>query len=194
MVFSHVWSDGLGSTTEARIPKRQVEFLTKTFLRAAGTLMFWIDSLCIPKICDTRKLAISMMSEIYRSTSAIVVLDRKIKQCDFKRSRETGIVALSLSTWQGLLWTLPESPLSKRVIFMFESDLVLAETILKETGPKIYRPVVRTGHPLLDNLSNWVNEDQVTVGGLQRNLYRRTSSKPDGECLAVEGEERMIRF
>ena len=91
---------------------------------------------------------------------------------------------------------------------MFESDLVPAETIIKESGPKIYCPVVRTGHLLLDNLSNWVNDDQVTVGGLQRNLYRRTSSKPDDECLAVapflnidvslllavEGEERMIRF
>jgi hypothetical protein len=91
---------------------------------------------------------------------------------------------------------------------MFENDLVLAGTILEESGPKIYRPVVRTGHLLLDNLSNWVNENQVTVGGIQRNLYRRTSSKPDDECLAVapflnidvspllavEGEERMIRF
>lgn len=126
----------------------------ETSLRAAGTPMFWIDSLCIPKIRDTRKLAISMISETYRSASATVVLDRKIKRCDFKRSLETRIVALSLSTWQERLWTLPESSLSKRVIFMFENDLVLAETILKESGPKIYRPVVRTGHLLLDNLSN----------------------------------------
>lgn len=208
VAFSHVWSDGLGSTTEAGIPKCQVEFLMETSLRAAGTPLFWIDSLCIPKIRETRKLAISMMSETYRSASVTIVLDRKIKRCDFKRSLETRIVALSLSTWQGRLWTLPESSLSKRVIFVFESDLVLAETIIKESGPKIYRPVVRTGHLLLDNLSNWVNDDQVTVGGLQRNLYRRTSSKPDDECLAVapflnidvspllavEGEERMIRF
>jgi hypothetical protein len=99
VAFSHVWSDGLGSTTEAGIPKCQVEFLMETSLRAAGTPLFWIDSLCIPKIRDMRKLAISMMSETYRSASAIVVLDRKIKRCDSKRSLETRIVALSLSTW-----------------------------------------------------------------------------------------------
>jgi Heterokaryon incompatibility protein (HET) len=99
VAFSHVWSDGLGSTTEAGIPKCQVEFLMETSLRAAGTPLFWIDSLCIPKIRDMRKLAISMMSETYRSASATVVLDRKIKRCDSKRSLETRIVALSLSTW-----------------------------------------------------------------------------------------------
>lgn len=76
VAFFHVWSDGLGSTTEAGIPKCQVEFLMETSLQAAGTPMFWIDSLCVPKIRETRILVISMMSETYRAASATVVLDR----------------------------------------------------------------------------------------------------------------------
>lgn len=208
VAFSHVWSDGLGSTTEDGIPECQIQYLMETSLCTAGTPMFWIDSLCIPRDRGTRKLAISMMSKTYSSASATVVLDKRIKKCDFKRSLETKMVALSLSTWQERLWTLQESSLSKRVVFMFQNDLVLAETILDESGVKIHRPVVGTAHLLLDNLTNWVLTDQVTVGGLQRNLYRRTSSKSDDECLAValflnidvrpllevEGEERMIHF
>lgn len=208
VAFSHVWSDGLGSTTEEGIPECQIQYLMETSLHAAGTSMFWIDSLCIPRDRATRKLAISMMSKTYSSASATVVLGQRIKRCDFKWSLETRIVALSLSTWQERLWTLQESSLSRRVIFMFENDLVLAEKIIEESGVKIHRPVVRTAHILLDNFTNWVHTDDVTVGGLQRNLYRRTSTKPGDESLAVapflnidvkpllevEGEERMMRF
>lgn len=208
VAFSHVWSDGLGSTTEAGLPQCQIQYLMDTSLRAAGTPMFWIDSLCIPRASGARKLAISMMSTTYGSASATVVLDKRIQRCDSKRSLQTKMIALSLSTWQERLWTLQESSLSRCLIFKFQSDLVLAETIVGEGGSKIHRPVIRTAQLLLDNLTHWVHSNQVTVGGLQRNLYRRTSTKPGDECLAVapflnidvkklvqvEGEERMIRF
>jgi hypothetical protein len=65
VAFSHVWSDGLGSTTEKGIPECQIQYLMETSHHAAGTSMFWIDSLCIPKDRGTRKLAISMMSKTY---------------------------------------------------------------------------------------------------------------------------------
>jgi hypothetical protein len=208
VAFSHVWSDGLGSCTEDGIPRCQVQYLLDTAIHAADTPMFWIDSLCIPRDNATRKLAISMMAEIYKSAHTTVVLDSRIKRCNADLSLETKIVALSLSTWQERLWTLQESSLSKHVTFAFENALVSAETIIENSGQKIHRPIVRTAHLLLDNLTNWVHNNQVTVGGLQRNLYRRTSSKPDDESLAVApflnidispllevgGEERMMRF
>jgi hypothetical protein len=203
LAFSHVWSDGLGSTTEDGMPECQVEYLTEIALKVTGTPLFWIDSLH-----TARKRAISMMAETYKAAGFTVVLDSGIKNCDFKKSLETRMLALSLSTWQERLWTLQESSLSRNIVFVFENDIVLAETIAQESNAKIYRPVIMTMQILLDNLSNWSEDGRVTIGGLQRNLFRRTSSKPDDESLAVapflgikvsqlldvHGDERMARF
>lgn len=208
VAFSHVWSDGLGSVTEDGLRKCQVEYLLEAALQAAGTTMFWIDSLCVPKEHDIRKRAISMMAKTYESANTTVVLDSRIRRCSLSVSLEAKIVSLSLSKWQERLWTLQESSLSKRVVFAFEDGFAPAEAIASESSPKVHRPVVMTGQILLDNLSDWVHNNEVTVGGLQRNLYRRTSSRPDDESLAiapflkidiaplleVQGEERMMRF
>lgn len=208
VAFSHVWSDGLASNTEEGLPECQIRYLRDTAQKVANTSLFWIDSLCIPKDRQTRKLAISMMVETYRSASATVVLDSGIRRCTQGMSLETIIVALTLSMWQQRLWTLQESSLSRHIYFQFEDALVSRDTILDETSQNLHRPIIRSGHLFLDNLTGWAHTNQVTVGGLQRNLYCRTSTKLDDEALAVapflnvdvsslqevNGEARMIRF
>ena len=150
------------------------------------------------------------MSAVYTAASATVVLDGSIQKCDYKLSLETRLIAISLSKWQERLWTLQESSLSRNLLFMFKDDLVSAEAfIATEYNQKLYRPVVRNTGILLVNLSDWNRADKISVGRVQRNLCRRTSSKPDDEALAVaplfphvdifsvldvEGEERMIQF
>lgn len=206
--ISHVWSDGLGSTTEEGMLRCQVQYLVRLAMEIGKTPMLWIDSLCIPEDRAPRKLAISMMAETYRDAHRTIVLDSGIRRCNSHLSLETRMIALSLSTWQERLWTLQESSLSREVEFVFEDAVVSAETIINENGEQIHRPVNRTFHLFLDNLTYWVHNDQVTMGGLQRNLYRRTSSKPEDESLAVapflkidispllevDGDERMMRF
>jgi hypothetical protein len=185
VAISHVWSDGLGSTTEKGMLKCQVEYLLQLALEVGGTPFIWIDSLCIPEDKKPRKLAISRMAETYGAAHRTNVLDSGIAQCDSRLSLETKMLALSLSTWQERLWTLQESSLSREVEFVFKNEVVSAYTLLNENAQQIHRPINGIFHLLLDNLSYWVHNNQVTMGGLQRNLYRRTSSKPDDESLAV---------
>jgi hypothetical protein len=118
------------------------------------------------------------------------------------------VIALALSMWQQRLWTLQESSLSETVYFQFKDGLMRSHDIMTMTSKNLHRPIIRSGHLLLDNLTGWVHANQVTVGGLQRNLYYRTSSKLDDESLAVapflnvdvtrlqevHGESRMERF
>ena len=211
VAFSHVWSDGLGSTAEAGLPTCQVEFLLDKTLRAGSTDLFWIDSLCIPADRETRKLAIASMARTYKSASATVILDSQIQRCNYERSLETRLLALSMSKWQERLWTLQESSLSKNLWCLFMDDrLVRIESLFSEEyNDKVYRPIVRSTGALLDNFSDWSTPSQVTLGAVQRNLYRRTSSKLDDEALAVapffphvnmpslisaEGQERMAEL
>jgi hypothetical protein len=207
--FSHVWSDGLGSDTERGLPTCQVKYLRDLAMKASGTPYIWIDSLCIPRRPDLRTLAISRMSESYRSSYATIVLDNGIRRCSSTLdSYQAQLLAVSLSTWQERLWTLSESVLSRRMIFAFENDLKSSKDFLDLAGTDLHIPVIRIGCTLLDNLSHGMHTKDVTIGALQRNLCRRTSSWLDDESLAiatilgidlaplleVNGDERMMKF
>ncbi len=208
VAFSHVWSDGLGSDTERGLPTCQVRYLRDLAMKASGAPYFWIDSLCIPRRRDLRDLAISRMSDSYRSSYTTVVLDAGIKGVSTLDSYQAQLLAVSLSTWQERLWTLPESVLSTRLVFAFENDLVSSKDLLDFAATKMHIPVIRIGCTLLDNLSHGMYTGDVTIGAMQRNLCRRTSTWLDDESLAlaaimgmdlaplleVNGDERMMRF
>jgi Heterokaryon incompatibility protein (HET) len=176
--------------------------------KAAGTPYFWVDSLCIPRNRDLRSLAISKMSESYRQSYATIVLDDGIKPLSNLDSSETQILAVSLSTWQERLWTLSESVLSARVLFAFDDELKSSKDLLDLDYAHGHTPLIKMGCTLLDNLSYGMHVGDVTIGALQRNLCRRTSSWLDDENLAVAplmridlaplleltGDERMMRF
>lgn len=170
VAISHVWSDGLGGTTESGMLRCNVEYLTQLALKIGDTPYIWIDSLCIPKAESPRKVAISMMADTYRLAHRTLVLDKGIMQCASTLSLESRMLALSLSTWQGRLWTLQESSLSSEVRFVLKDAVISADSIMRENRPVLHRPVLYTLYTLMDNLTYWVQNNLVTVGGLQRNL------------------------
>jgi hypothetical protein len=145
-------------------------------VKSPGTPNIWIDSLCIPRESNLRKLAISQMSESYRSSYATVVLDTGIRSCSSLESNQAQLIAISLSTWQERLWMLSESVLSTRITFAFENKLKSSTYLLDLSATEKHMPVVRTSISLLDNLSHGMHAGDVTIGALQRNLSRRTSS------------------
>ncbi|KAK4220981.1 hypothetical protein QBC38DRAFT_461991, partial [Podospora fimiseda] len=66
--ISHVWADGLGSSTEKGLPVCQLRKLSAR-VRKCQTEMdaFWTDALCIPESDrETRKRAITMMAKTYQ--------------------------------------------------------------------------------------------------------------------------------
>jgi hypothetical protein len=208
VTLSHVWSDGLGSDTDTGLPACQVKRLRDLTMKVSGTPCLWIDSLCIPRREDLRRKAISRMSESYRSSYATVVLDAGIKRCSTQESYQAQLLAVSLSTWQERLWTLSESVLSTRIFFAFDNELKDSKEFMDVSSTCLHNPVIRIGCTLLDNLSHGMYAKDVTIGALQRNLCRRTSTYGPDESLAtatimgldlkpileLEGDERMMKF
>ncbi len=104
---------------------------------------------------------------------------------------------------------MQESALTKRLFFRYKDKLVDKMKILREAAELKYMPVVRFCLYLLDNITDWVIDSDVSVGALQRNLYLRNTSRSKDETLAIapllpsidisailqsRGENRMERF
>jgi hypothetical protein len=77
----------------------------------------WMDTLCIPVASDLeayRKKAITRMGEIYKTATAVLVLDRELREVD---PRTTSVLEqclwLIFSGWMRRLWTLQEAMLAK---------------------------------------------------------------------------------
>jgi hypothetical protein len=208
VAYSHVWSDGLGSDTERGLPTCQVKYLRDLAVEVSGTPYIWIDSLCIPRLRKLRDLALAQMSESYRSSYVTIVLDAGIMTRSTLESNQSQLLAVSLSTYQERLWTLSESVLSSRITFAFKNEMKSSKDLLDMSATDQHLPVIRTSLSLLDNLSHGMHAGDVTIGALQRNLCRRTSSWPTDESLAtasimgldlkqlleVNDDERMMRF
>lgn len=208
IAFSHIWSDGLGSCTEDGLPQCQVQALCNMAVEVGKTTLFWIDSLCVPKDNQSRKLAISQMAKTYRQAHATIVLDDRIKQYSAWNTKEEIMLALASSVWQRRLWTLQEGALSREMHFKLADSFLQDGKFLNSVSSEAYRPIIRNCISHLDNLTAWALQSNVTIGALQRNISHRTSSKLDDESLAmasllklnvsylleVDGEERIMRF
>ena len=91
LAISHVWADGLGSTSEAGLPRCQVErlaALARSLVPESGA--FWIDSLCVPRASDLRKTAIKAMGRTYKDAFAVLVLDQPEHPRDLRHHQFMG--------------------------------------------------------------------------------------------------------
>lgn len=75
VAISHVWADGLGSTTESGLPTCQLQRLAPLTESLMPGAPFWIDSLCIPEDRTSRKQAIRMMARTYSEAQVVLVID-----------------------------------------------------------------------------------------------------------------------
>ncbi|EXJ80890.1 hypothetical protein A1O3_07178 [Capronia epimyces CBS 606.96] len=109
IAFSHVWADGLGSSTEIGFPRCQ---LTRLDLLAGQRLKhgawFWIDGLCVPKREPYRGKAIEMMKQTYRYATGVIVLDKGHRRLSQSAPVLEVAWAVFASGWFGRLWTYQE--------------------------------------------------------------------------------------
>lgn len=82
-----------------------------------NSCVFWLDTLCIPvarNLNAYRKKAIGLMGRTYHEATAVLVLDRELKEVD---TRTTSFLEQSLwlvfSGWMRRLWTLQEAALAQ---------------------------------------------------------------------------------
>lgn len=138
VAISHVWADGMGSTTEDGLPTCVVERIASL---ARGlhpeTGAFWMDSLCVPGSRGVRKRAITFMTQTYRNAASVLVIDDCIRaQCSGKKSWEENLLRIATSGWIRRIWTLQEGLLNRSLYFEFEDGPTNVEykTGIKKTG------------------------------------------------------------
>ncbi|KAI0651212.1 hypothetical protein C8Q79DRAFT_1100056 [Trametes meyenii] len=129
VAISHVWADGMGSTTEEGLPTCVVEriaALVKTLL--PEPCAFWLDSLCVPSTRSVRKRAIKLMARTYEEASKVLVIDLGIRmQCSVHKSWEENLFRIAMSAWMRRVWTLQEGLLARELWFEFSEGPVDVE-------------------------------------------------------------------
>ncbi|KAI0830216.1 hypothetical protein BC628DRAFT_1500779 [Trametes gibbosa] len=130
VAISHVWADGMGSTTDNGLPTcvvKRVSGLAQQLLPESGA--FWMDSLCVPASGALRKRAIKLMAHTYRRATKVLVVDECIRvQCSTEsKSWEENLFRIATSGWVRRVWTLQEGLLARELYFEFREGPVDVE-------------------------------------------------------------------
>ncbi|KAF8419024.1 hypothetical protein EV426DRAFT_678427 [Tirmania nivea] len=183
VAISHVWSDGLGSTTESGLPTCQIQRLANITRRLVPGGAFWMDSLCIPSQQAARKRAIGIMGKIYRTAAKVLVIDSSIRILAADAPTEEKLFRIATSGWMSRLWTLQEGMLAKELVFELSSGTACAYQHLMPSTDELYVNTVIA--PLAAALFRLTKGDQFDLVDIARALVvRRTSRAPD-ETLAI---------
>ncbi|KAI3324925.1 hypothetical protein HD806DRAFT_459489 [Xylariaceae sp. AK1471] len=197
VAFSHVWSDGMGSTTEKGLPRCLV---TDLFLRAyaLGIRHLWIDSLCVPEENEARIQAIILMNPTYKYSAATIVLDSHIRQKRFNCQStplELILLVLITSPWMQRLWTLPEAVLPRLLIFQFQNVLAssrdIYDAVIECFQQHLFNPVIQSFSielfRILKQTDNSILEPEreLDLAEMLRMLRLRSTSRVSDEVVAI---------
>lgn len=213
IAISHVWADGMGSTSEEGLPECQIRFLSNTAISALNYVEVesgvstvsefelgkgcrnedtpvWVDSLCIPSQGHLRKKAIALMARTYASATAVVVVDGAMLQQSISMPFEQHLFTLRFSKWVRRLWTLQEALLSRKLLVLLDDAMV---DILG-----FFNLDARVQVPAFLELYRWVEklmgvpiarrkgvEREFLLDDIILQLANRTSSRPTDEVLAL---------
>ncbi|OQV07008.1 hypothetical protein CLAIMM_11502 [Cladophialophora immunda] len=210
VVISHVWSDGLGSTTEKGLPRCQVVQLAHLCHIISGSSLFWIDGLCVPKDPIMRNTAIQLMSATYAKAPTTLVLDYGLRQCSSSSTTEEIAIRILSSVWLRRLWTLKEGTLASNLVFLLRDAFLPMPHLLSQIFVSGFAGPISAA--LIAELSgfnrNLYASKPAHINHIQRLMCYRTTSRLDDEALAIaplfhidigiilrhSGEERMIAF
>ncbi|KAI6029021.1 hypothetical protein EDC04DRAFT_3091903 [Pisolithus marmoratus] len=192
VAISHVWADGLGSTTEQGLPGCQVQRLAHLAGKLVPDGAFWQDGLCIPGQKEDRNRAITLMKETYADADKVLVLDEGLRtSCSLSTLKEECLLRIATSGWMQRVWTLQEGMLARELHFELMDGIINCThfngfpfALAQKVFPLLkYRcaETALTYDPRSDNPPTCtVNE----IIGLLR--YRMTSKSQD-EPVAISG-------
>ncbi|EMD39856.1 hypothetical protein CERSUDRAFT_92348 [Gelatoporia subvermispora B] len=197
VAISHVWADGLGSTTEAGLPTCQLRRVSALAQQLVLGGAFWMDALCVPQQKAMRKRAIGLMAQTYKDATVVLVLDSGIRTCSVNAPLEEKLLRVMTSGWMQRIWTLQEAILARKLIFEFSDGQILLQDLIprvddmdiikthlaveidrlskRQTTFQIQFPMITTG------------SNKLNLGDVARSLRGRTTSKPEDETLAISG-------
>ncbi|PBK87266.1 hypothetical protein ARMGADRAFT_972087 [Armillaria gallica] len=189
IAISHVWADGLGSTTEVGLPTCQINRLASIARRLIPSGAFWMDALCVPEKKDLRKRAIGLMAETYRNADTVLVIDSGIRSCSVSAPLEERLLCIISSGWMQRLWTLQEALLARKLVFEFADgfktldELIpmgedLVDVLLTQLSAEIFR---------LTKYQRYATSNGFGIGDVGKSLRWRTTSRAGDETLAISG-------
>ncbi|THU76391.1 hypothetical protein K435DRAFT_619067, partial [Dendrothele bispora CBS 962.96] len=199
VAISHVWADGLGSTTEKGLPVCQVKRIASLVSRLIPSGAFWIDSLCVPELRRLRKKAIRMMAQTYRQAHTVLVIDAGIIACPPSMPATEKLLRIKTSGWMQRLWTLQEGMLARKLVFQISDEQVEASSfmggIIDEgfhissfPGLSITPPFLRGVAESVAFLMQPATDDSVhSLGQVLGYLEGRATSKAEDETIAISG-------
>lgn len=199
VAISHVWADGLGSTTEKGLPTCQISRMT-TFARQRNPKgAFWVDALCVPEEKSLRKKVINLMAKTYECAEAVIVFDAGIRSlCTSTTPVREIIVRILTSGWMHRLWTLQEALLARELLFEFADGLFwikLLEYAHAESQKQTLSPIGFIPQDPTMSQSYMSHTLQLlfkrrrlcpwTLMNLVPLITSRSTSKPEDETIAV---------
>lgn len=117
VAISHVWAHGLGNAKSNSLPQCQLrrihdyaENLSKVTgeLYGHGAMAIWIDTLGVPLVPQTRKLALKLLPRTYAESTCCLIIDEELCQLSNKTTLEEICLRIVFSTWARRLWTFQE--------------------------------------------------------------------------------------
>ncbi|KAI0666470.1 hypothetical protein C8Q78DRAFT_453053 [Trametes maxima] len=201
VAISHVWADGLGSTTEKGLPACQVARVAALARRLVPSGAFWMDSLCVPEDKPLRKRAIILMAETYRRADVVLVIDAGISACLPSMPAMEKLLRIKTSGWMQRLWTLQEGMLARKLVFQVADDLVEASSLTRaltviddgsdlsrSPGVAITPPYARGILESMAFLTHPATEHTThSLGSVIGYLEGRATSKAEDETIAISG-------
>ncbi|KAH9895811.1 hypothetical protein C8Q73DRAFT_789617 [Cubamyces lactineus] len=210
VAISHVWAEGMGSTTEVGLPGcmvRRIGGLVQRLLPDAATgagAFWWMDSLCVPGVRGQRKRAIGLMAQTYRDAAKVLVVDDSIRtMCSATLPGaslpDETLVRIGVSRWMRRVWTLQEALLARELYFEFKDGLVNVEehllpplTLALGAFPARHEAPIfdvrekrRTARSLNSVLGGDDGEDSMMMENVVRLLRGRRTTKPEDELVAI---------
>lgn len=197
VAISHVWADGLGSTSDKGLPTCQIariSQLARSLMPQSGA--FWMDSLCVPSVSKLRKRAIALMAETYKEAEKVVVLDNDIRtQCSLDTNvREENAFRIATSGWVRRVWTLQEGILARELYFELEDGKTFNLSVFDELEPdkpassgisySDYLPLIYHRSRMADGHTFELSDISVLLG-------QRSTTNVDDETLAIAGLLRL---
>lgn len=199
IAFSHVWADGLGSTTEVGLPSCQVRRLHCLAETRTRNGAFWVDSLCVPKQEPHRGKAVQMMKHTYKNATGVIVLDQGLQILSTKSSGLEIAWSVFASGWFGRLWTYQEGFLARWVDIELNDGLVDLYVLIQSLYDYYYdRPVgnqfpsvlvrellamLQKARPL--DLYQQERSRSKCLVDLFNALTRRQTSRPSDQLLVI---------
>jgi len=187
VAISHVWADGLGSTTEEGLPACQIKRLATLTRQLTQDGAFWIDALRIPAVKDMRKRAIGLMAKTYNEAKVVLVIDSGIRTISVSAPREEKLLHLLSSGWMQRLWTLQEGILAQKLVFEFSDGLVALEELLPMGEEKFNPVLVDLAAELFQLKKHQFRPVSFDINDAACALRWRTTSRESDETLAISG-------